>query len=84
MFILDKDRALNYINGKEGLFKRHWSETVILFKFLKKNYSIQDIKNLVEKNSNLFKNSSHLKKHLKEECGIFISQKEGKTLVEIK
>lgn len=84
MLVLNKNRTLNYLRNKEKLFKRHWSEIILLFKFLRKNYSIQDIQNLVEQNSNLFKNSSHLKKHLKEECGIFISQREGKTLVEVK
>src|SRR3989344_6151844 len=82
---IDKEKAFNFVkNKKELLIGRHWSNIVPLFNFLKKCYSSQVIKNYVRDNQEAFRTSSHLKKHLKEECGIFISQKEGNLIVEVK
>lgn len=81
---LDKQKTLKFISERKELLKRHWSDIIVLFSFLKKVYDQSTIKEYIEKNQDLFKTSSHLKKHLKEECGIFISQREGKLLVEIK
>ena len=82
---IDKEKAFNFVkNKKELLVGRHWSDIVPLFNFLKKCYSSQVIKNYVRDNQDAFRTSSHLKKHLKEECGIFISQKEGNLIVEVR
>lgn len=81
---LDKEKAFNFIKEKRDLLGRHWSDIIPLFNFLKKYYSVQSIKDYIKDNQDYFKTSSHLKKHLKEECGIFISQKEGGLIVEVK
>lgn len=82
---IDKEKTISFIkNKKELLISRHWSDIVPLFNFLKKCYSSQVIKNYVKDNQDAFRTSSHLKKHLKEECGIFISQKEGNLIVEVR
>ncbi len=80
---IDKQKTLNFINSKKELLRKHYSDVVILFKFLKKVYDYNTIKSYIEKNYDSFRTSSHLKNHLKE-IGVFISQKEGKLIVEIK
>jgi len=80
---IDKEKTLSFIKDKKGFLGRHWSDIVPLFSFLKKHYSKQIIERYIRENQDNFKTSSHLKKHLKEECGIFISQREGTLTVEI-
>lgn len=81
---IDKEKALNFVKNKDGLLGRHWTDIIPLFNFLKKYYSHEVIKSYVENNKDTFRTSSHLKKHLKEECNIFISQREGNLIVEVR
>ncbi|PIN92968.1 hypothetical protein COU54_04850 [Candidatus Pacearchaeota archaeon CG10_big_fil_rev_8_21_14_0_10_31_24] len=81
---IDKKATFRFIKSKKDLLNRHWSYIIPLFNFLRKNHSLEEIKKYVGENQDFFKTSSHLKKHLKEECGIFISLKEDKISVEIK
>ena len=81
---IDKNKALSFVNNKKDLLGRHWSDVIPLFNFFKEYYSTQIIRNYVLRNKEIFRTSSHLKKHLKDECGIFISQREGNLIVEIK
>src|SRR3989344_2909397 len=81
---IDNEKTLNFIKNKKDLLGRHWSNIVPLFSFLKKHYSKQIIEKYIEENQNTFRTSSHLKKHLKDECGIFISQREGNLTVEVR
>lgn len=81
---IDKEKTFKFIKNKKDLLSRHWSYITPLFNFLKKVYDKNTIKSYVKENQECFRTSSHLKKHLKDECGIFISQKEGKLIVEIK
>ncbi len=80
---IDKQKTLKFINNKKELLRGHWTDIVILFKFLKKVYNKDAIKKYIKENQDSFKTSSHLKNHLKDE-GIFISIKEGKFIVEVK
>ena len=81
---IDKENTFKFIKNKKDLLNRHWSFIVPLFNFLKKVYTKDEIQNYIKENQELFRTSSHLKKHLKEESGVFISQKEGELIVEIK
>jgi len=81
---IDKQRTLSFIKNKKELLGRHWSDIIPLFNFLKEVYSKEEIEEYIYENKDFFRTSSHLKKHLKEECQIFISQKEGGLTVEIK
>ena len=81
---LNKQKTFEFIRNKKDLLNRHWSYITPLFNFLKKNYDKKDIESYIKSNQDCFRTSSHLKKHLKEECGIFISQKVGILTVEIK
>ncbi|MBU3913056.1 MAG: SWIM zinc finger family protein [Nanoarchaeota archaeon] len=81
---IDKQRTLSFIKNKQDLLGRHWSHIIPLFNFLRQNYSKDEIEEYIYENRDFFRTSSHLKKHLKEECGIFISQKEGELIVEMK
>lgn len=80
---IDKQRTFQFICGKTKLFRGHWSEVIVLFNFLKRNYEKGKIKRFIEKNQELFKTSSYLKKHLKD-IGIFISIRNNGTVVEIR
>jgi len=84
MFQIDREKTFNFINNKHDLFNRHWSYIVPLFNFLRKHYDKKEIEDYIKANQESFRTSSQLKKHLKEECGIFISQKEGGLIIEIK
>lgn len=81
---INKEDTLAFIKSKKDFLHAHWSDIVPLFAFLKKYYSVQIIKKYVQENQDFFRTSSHLKKHLKEECGIFISLKEGILSVEVR
>ncbi|MEK6936151.1 MAG: SWIM zinc finger family protein [Nanoarchaeota archaeon] len=80
---INNRKTLSFINSKKELLKRHYSDVVVLFKFLKKVYDYNTIKTYIEKNYDSFRTSSHLKNHLKE-IGVFISQREGKLIIDIK
>src|SRR3989344_1882712 len=75
---IDQEKTLKFIKNRSDMLKQHWSNIIPLFNFLNKVYSKKDIESYIEANQDCFRTSSHLKKHLKEECGIFISQKEGR------
>ena len=81
---IDKQKTFEFIKNKQDLLNRHWSNIIPLFNFLKNTYDKKEIENYIKINQDCFRTSSHLKKHLKEECGVFISQKEGILNVEIK
>lgn len=81
---IDKEKTLSFVKNKKDLLGRHWTDIIPLFSFLKKYYQAQTIKEYVRDNQDTFRTSSHLKKHLKEECGIFISQTQGNLIVEVK
>ena len=81
---IDKEKSLMFIKTKKELLGRHWTKIVPLFNFLKAYYPKHIIETYVKDNQETFKTSSHLKKHLKEECGVFISQREGNLVVEVK
>lgn len=81
---INKEKALSFVNSEKDLLGRHWTDIVPLFNFLKENYSKQTIEDYIKNNQDSFRTSSHLKKHLKEECKIFISQAKGNLAVEIK
>jgi hypothetical protein len=81
---IDKENTFKFIKNKKDLLNRHWSYITPLFNFLKKVYNKDEIQNYIKENQESFRTSSHLKKHLKDECGIFISQKEGKLMLEIR
>ncbi len=81
---IDKEKALSFVKNKKELLGGHWADIIPLFNFLKKYYSKQIIKDYVRDNQDTFRTSSHLKKHLKEECGVFISLKQGNLIVEVK
>ena len=81
---IDKARTLQFVKNKKDLLHRHWSYIIPLFSFLRKICGKKEIEQYIRENQDFFKTSSHLKKHLKEECGVFISQREGTLLVEIR
>ena len=80
---IDKEKTLSFVKNKKDLLNGHWSDIIPLFNFLKEYYSKNFIESYVRNNQDAFKTSSHLKKHLKEECGIFISQRQGNLIVEV-
>ena len=81
---IDKEKTLIFVKNKKELLDGHWSDIVPLFNFLKKYYSAEIIKAYIKENEDRFRTSSHLKKHLKEECGIFVSQRENKLSIKVK
>lgn len=82
LFEIEKVKTLMFIQNNKDILRRHWSDIVIIFRFLKANYDKSIIKKYVEKNKEHF-TSSHLKNHLKDE-GIFIQFTKGNMLVEVK
>ncbi len=82
LFEIDQKQTLIFIKNKKDLLGRHWSDIVLIFRFLKKNYNKKTIKDYIVKNKEQF-TSSHLKNHLKDES-IFIKFTKGDLQVEIK
>ena len=82
LFEIDNKRTLALIQNNKNILGRHWSDIVIVFKFLKKHYDKNTIKKYIENNKEQF-TSSHLKNHLKDE-GIFIKFTKGNLEVEIR
>jgi len=82
LFEIDNKRTLALIQNNKIILGRHWSDIVLIFKFLKKHYGASTIKRYIENNKEHF-TSSHLKNHLKDE-GIFIQFTKGNLLVEMR
>lgn len=81
---MNKQKTFEFIKNKQSLLNRHWRDIIQLFNFLRSVYDKKEIEDYIKANQDYFRTSSHLKKYLKEECGIFVSQKEGILRVEIK
>ncbi len=82
LFEINKNKTLAFIKNKKDILGRHWTDIIIIFRFLKKHYDANTIKKYVENNREHF-TSSHLKNHLKDE-GIFIRFAKGNLLVEVR